>query len=46
LRGTGESIETTFDVEFALASSGSVERAAVAIDETQLALLSEARLRA
>jgi hypothetical protein len=46
LRGTGETIETVFDAEFTLASSGCVERAAATIDETRLAVIREARMRA
>jgi hypothetical protein len=46
LRGTRETIETVFDAEFTLASSGIVERAAAAIDETRLAAIRDARLRA
>ena len=45
LRGTGESLETVFHAEFALAPSGVVERAAVTLDESTLAKIRAARLR-
>lgn len=46
LRGTGEAIETLFDAEFNAGTAGAVERAAVRIDERDLARIREARLRA
>jgi hypothetical protein len=45
LRGTGEPAETMFDTEFGTSPDGVVTRAALAIDEFQLARLREARLR-
>lgn len=45
-RGTGAPVETMFDVELVVAQSGAIERAAVDIDETALARIREARLRA
>lgn len=45
-RGAGTPVETMFDAELVLASSGTVERAAVKIGEAALAQLREARLRA
>lgn len=45
LRGTGESTETVFDAEFAIASSGMVDRAAVTVDAVNLTRIREARLR-
>jgi len=45
LRGAGEPTEAVFDAEFAITPSGLVERAAVAIDESRLAPIREARMR-
>ncbi len=46
LRGTGEPLDSVFGVDFRLAPTGRVERAAVTIDEASLARIREARLRA
>jgi hypothetical protein len=45
LRGTDQPLNAMFDAEFSMTGAGVVERAAVTIDQEQLARLREARLR-
>lgn len=45
LRGTGELTNTIFDVELALNGAGTVARAAIALDESRLTSIREARRR-